>query len=229
MSSRFLSLVSLTTFNALILVLIFFPLQLPGANYYLTNESRPLHRDNVMQVCRKSFISPPLEMVPRPSHEIVCSSFLIWIISHRVVQTISNFVMLQLLFKQASSHFFFFSSPRTWMWRIRCTQNWTPFKRCSSSQIIPSLTLILYCNSWNQIMMKFSLSESVLPGACAKPSQRGVEKKFGIVQHLFTYPLSLIRVRRQVLQEREQARLRAVEATTKAGSKYDFSFLPQYR
>ncbi len=160
MSSRFLSLVSLTTFNP---CADFFSLQLPGANYYLTNESRPLHRDNVMQVCRKSFISPPLEMVPRPSHEIVCSPFLFE--SYHIVWFKQSLILLlQLLFEQASSHFFFFSSPRTWMWRIRCTQNWTPSKRCSSSQIIPSLTLILYCSSWNQIMMKFSLSESVLPG-----------------------------------------------------------------
>eukprot|EP01087_Luapelamoeba_hula_P016091 TRINITY_DN4916_c0_g1_i1.p1 TRINITY_DN4916_c0_g1~~TRINITY_DN4916_c0_g1_i1.p1 ORF type:complete len:1562 (+),score=232.28 TRINITY_DN4916_c0_g1_i1:66-4751(+) len=41
-------------------------LKVPGIDYYLTNEAIPFHRVDVFQVCKKSFIPAPLEMVERP-------------------------------------------------------------------------------------------------------------------------------------------------------------------
>lgn len=46
-------------------------LKIPGVNYYLVKEEQSLHLVGVLQVCRKSFVSFPLEMVPRPPTDVL--------------------------------------------------------------------------------------------------------------------------------------------------------------
>jgi hypothetical protein len=40
-------------------------------NYYLVKEEQSLHLVGVLQVCKKSFVSFPLEMIPRPSTDVL--------------------------------------------------------------------------------------------------------------------------------------------------------------
>lgn len=46
-------------------------LKIPGVNYYLVKEEQSLHLVGVLQVCKKSFVSFPLEMIPRPSTDVL--------------------------------------------------------------------------------------------------------------------------------------------------------------
>jgi hypothetical protein len=46
-------------------------LKIPGVNYYLVKEEQPLHLVGVLQVCKKSFVSFPLEMILRPSTDVL--------------------------------------------------------------------------------------------------------------------------------------------------------------
>jgi hypothetical protein len=51
-----------------------FILRLSGVDHYLANETLPLHRIDMIQLCRNSFLSPPLELVPRPPPEVMVST-----------------------------------------------------------------------------------------------------------------------------------------------------------
>ena len=47
---------------------------IPGIKYYIVNDNLPLHRVDIIQLCKQLFLTPPLHMVDKPSDSdiVIC-------------------------------------------------------------------------------------------------------------------------------------------------------------